>query len=219
MAFAVAVSCGGAVVALGVLYQATGTDAAVVELPALPVLDKPIDLYVSTAQICPTNITQDVKVSALMADSVLFPKGVHVDSCAGMILLNFSWAFHAWDKNAKSYRVNGITASTTTREAGWVRMGFEYNGHCVWKTVYALFVRGLTEPLIGAVYTAKTMGVTLEIAPTGTRMFLPDGTIVPVDTSTGVTRCMHVKFGNGKDPKFGALRDTMNGKHVTFDGH
>ena len=128
----------------------------------------------------------------------------------------FSWAFHAWDKNAKSYRVNGITASTTTREAGWGRMGFEYDGHCVWKTVYALFVRGLTEPLIGAVYTAKTMGVTLEIAPTGTRMFLPDGTIVPVDTSTGVTRCMHVKFGNGKDPKFGALRDTMNGKHVTF---
>ena len=56
----------------------------------------------------------------------------------------------------------------------------------------------------------------MEIAPTGTRMFLPDGTIVPVDTSTGVTRCMHVKFGNGKDPKFGALRDTMNGKHVTF---
>ena len=103
MAFAVAVSCGGAVVALGVLYQATGTDAATVELPMLPVLDKPIELYVSTAQICPPNITQDVKVSALMADSVLFPKGVHVDSCAGMILLNFSWAFHAWDKGMQSH--------------------------------------------------------------------------------------------------------------------
>ena len=88
-------------------------------------------------------------------------------------------------------------------------MGVEYDGKRCWKTAYGLYVAGLTEPLIGAVYTAEHMQMTMIIAPNGTNLVMPDGTFVPVDTTTGTTRCRHVYFGDGKDSKYGARRDNM----------
>ena len=50
----------------------------------------------------------------------------------------------------------------------------------------------MSEPLIGAVDAATVLGITTVVAQQGSRIELPSGSNIPLDTSTGVTRCKNL---------------------------
>ena len=96
LAAAVAMTCGGAIIVLGVLMQASPTTATP--------LEPHMQLDVPHVQVTTDNNTlQAYPCSAVSSD------GMPWDSCAGLWMFNTPAPFYKWHKCPTRYTVNGAT--------------------------------------------------------------------------------------------------------------
>ena len=124
-------------------------------------------------------------------------KGIHWDTCARYTLLPTAEAFVSWDAPSKAtYTIVGAVGNTTSSAAGKALIGLKSGKQMYWYPVKAIYVQAMTEPLVGAVDVATEWGIDTQVSKGASCIKLPDGTTIPLDISTGVTRCTHIELYN-----------------------
>ena len=187
---ALGMSCGGLIILLSVLMQATPSDAAVT----------PIQLKLPAHISLSHGVEAGQAIDAFPCSAVP-ARGMPWDSCAGLWLFNTTEPFHTWDKFPKSYRVNGAVGDACSQGTGRASVGFDDGSTITWfDNVFGVYVPQLAEPLAGATWSIANLGISTIMAPEGTFIRLPNGSVIPLSLEGNVTRCKHIILGRNAQP-------------------
>jgi hypothetical protein len=183
-----------------VLGQAQSTDAAVVVSEG--VMNEKLINLPGNISLTGNPSVQGMAAGADKGTSGRMPiggMGIHWDTCARFTLLPTSESFISWDKTTTKYTIVGAVGNTTSTSAGEALIGFRTIRNIIyWYPVKSICVKAMNEPLVGAVDAAEQLGIDTVVSRGASRIDLPNGESIALDTSTGVTRCKHLVL---YDPK------------------
>ena len=194
---ALLMSSGGIILLLSLVLQFKLAGATATELPRTPIVDQaqPLAIKVDMPVDTKNTIRADAFPAALRTGKA---NGTAWDSCAGHNLFPFTNHFHAWDTTPKKYTVHGISGSVPSTGSGFFSVGFLLDDQSIewYDDAHGLFVPGLGEPLMSAVWFAANLGIYTSIEES-CFIRMQSGAYVPCQTQGNTLRCKRIVFGNG----------------------
>ena len=97
--------------------------------------------------------------------------------------------------------MNGAVGDACSQGTGRASVGFDDGSTITWfDNVFGVYVPQLAEPLAGATWSIANLGISTIMAPEGTFIRLPNGSVIPLSLEGNVTRCKHIILGRNAQP-------------------
>jgi hypothetical protein len=189
MVIGLLISGSGIIILVGVLAQATPTDAVFAPMVDEPTSGPIVDIHVSVPDVAASlggmatekRVRFSADVDALESS---LREGLPWDSCAGAFLSPHESCFVSWDKHPTEYRINGSVGHAKSQGTGHIRMGLKTNEHGnFFFDVPGVYVPSMKQPLVGAVDMSLAFGVKTIIDGKSSYIEIFPGLRVPLDVS------------------------------------